>query len=45
VAGIAESIEETERLIIKEIDNGLTLKEARKKTGYHHLQTQDKKGD
>ena len=39
VAAIAESIEETEEKIIALVKQGVPLKEARKQTGYHHLQT------
>lgn len=39
VIQIAESIDETEKKILKEIERGLTLKEARAKLNYHHLQT------
>lgn len=42
VLEIAKSIEETEQKIITEVKNGNTLKEARKKLGYHKLQTRDK---
>ena len=42
VADIAESIEKTEQAIIAEVKNGSTLKEARAKLGYHHLQHQCK---
>ena len=41
VIEIAESIEATEQEIIKEIKKGSTLKDARAKTGYHHLQTRE----
>ena len=41
VAGIAESIEKTEQAIIAEVKNGSTLKDARAKLGYHHLQTHE----
>lgn len=37
----AKKIEETEQKIIAEVMNGLTLKEARKKLNYHHLQTKE----
>lgn len=37
----AEAIEDTERKIIEEVKNGSTLKDARKKWGYHHLQTKN----
>ena len=40
----ALSIEETEQKIIAEVKNGSTLKAARKKLGYHHLQTKEKEG-
>ncbi len=39
VLEIAENIENTEMQILKELDAGLTLKEARAKLNYHHLQT------
>lgn len=42
VADIAESIEKTEQAIIAEVKNGSTLKDARAKLGYHHLQTHEK---
>lgn len=42
VADIAENIEKTEQAIIAEVKNGLTLKEARAKLGYHKLQTREK---
>lgn len=41
VADIAESIEATEQAIIAEVKNGSTLKDARAKLGYHHLQTRE----
>ena len=41
VADIAESIEKTEQAIIAEVKNGSTLKDARAKLGYHHLQTHE----
>jgi len=37
----AEKIERTEQLIIEEVKNGSTLKAARAKLGYHHLQTKE----
>lgn len=40
-AEIAEQIEETEQQIFSYVAQGMTLKEARAKTGYHHLQTRD----
>ena len=43
VADIAESIEATEQAIIAEVKNGSTLKDARAKLGYHHLQTREEK--
>lgn len=43
VADIAESIEATEQAIIAEVENGSTLKDARAKLGYHHLQTREEK--
>lgn len=36
---MAENIEKTEQKIIEEVRNGSTLKAARKKYGYHNLQT------
>lgn len=39
VCGIAKSIAQKEGLIEQEIKNGMSLREARKKTGYHNLQT------
>ena len=41
VLGIAKHIEETEQKIISEVKNGSTLKDARKKLGYHSLQTKE----
>lgn len=41
VLGIAKHIEETEQKIIAEVKNGSTLKNARKKLGYHSLQTKE----
>lgn len=41
VADIAENIEKTEQAIIAEVKNGSTLKDARAKLGYHHLQTHE----
>lgn len=41
VLEIAEQIEETEQKIILEIMNGSTLREARKKLNYHHLQSKE----
>ena len=41
VAEIAEGIEKTEQAIIAEVKNGSTLKAARAKLGYHHLQTKE----
>lgn len=41
VLGIAKHIEETEQKIIAEVKNGSTLKDARKKLGYHSLQTKE----
>ena len=38
---IAENIEKTEQAIIAEVKNGSTLKAAREKLGYHHLQTRE----
>lgn len=42
VAEIAENIERTEQKIIAEVKAGSTLKDARAKLGYHHLQTKEK---
>ena len=39
VLNIAKNIEEKESCIVKYISEGVSLKEARKRTGYHHLQT------
>lgn len=39
VAEIAEEIDAKETLILQHVREGMTLKEARAKTGYHHLQT------
>lgn len=41
VAEIAENIERTEQKIIAEVKAGSTLKDARAKLGYHHLQTHE----
>ena len=41
VLQIAEGIEETEQKIIAEVRSGSTLKAAREKLGYHHLQTKN----
>ena len=41
VLTIAKHIEETEQKIIAEVKNGSTLKDARKKLGYHSLQTKE----
>lgn len=41
VLKIAKHIEETEQKIIAEVKNGSTLKDARKKLGYHSLQTKE----
>lgn len=41
VAEIAENIERTEQKIIAEVTAGSTLKDARAKLGYHHLQTHE----
>ena len=41
VAEIAENIEQTEQKIIAEVKAGSTLKDARAKLGYHHLQTKE----
>ena len=38
---IAKTIEETEQKIIAEVKNGSTLKAAREKLGYHHLQSKE----
>lgn len=42
VLQIAEGIEETEQKIIAEVRSGSTLKAAREKLGYHHLQTKNR---
>lgn len=39
---VAEAIDQTERRIFELIAEGCPLREARKLTGYHHLQTQEK---
>lgn len=39
VAAIAENIDRKEQEILKLVEEGHTLKEARAMTGYHHLQT------
>ena len=39
VADVAETIDATERRIVELVKQGIPLKEARKQTGYHHLQT------
>lgn len=41
IAEIAERIEETEKKIIADVQNGATLKAAREKLGYHRLQTKE----
>lgn len=41
VAGIAEEIDRKEQEILKLIEGGYSLKEARAMTGYHHLQTKE----
>ena len=41
VLEIAKGIEETEQKIIAEVKKGSTLKEARAKLGYHHLQSKE----
>ncbi len=41
ILAIAKSIEETEQKIIAEVKAGSTLKDARKKLGYHHLQSKE----
>ncbi len=41
VMEIAEMIENKEQLIYSLVAKGMTLKEARKETGYHHLQTKE----
>ena len=41
VADISENIEKTEQAIIAEVKNGMSLKDARAKLGYHHLQTKE----
>ena len=40
-AEIAENIERTELEIFELVSRGMTLREARAKTGYHHLQTKE----
>lgn len=42
VLEVAEEIEYTERKIIEALENGLSLKEARRKTGYHKLHTKNR---
>lgn len=39
VTEIAEAIDNTEQLIVQQVKNGTSLKEARANLGYHHLQT------
>lgn len=41
VLEIAEQIDRTEKRILEEIDRGSSLKDARKKLNYHHLQTRE----
>ena len=41
VAKTAEMIDSTERQIVELVKKGVPLKEARKQTGYHHLQTKE----
>ncbi|MDO4272950.1 MAG: RraA family protein [Eubacteriales bacterium] len=41
VLEIAQNIEKKEDIIRNYVKNGITLREARKKTGYHHLQTKE----
>lgn len=41
VLPIAEDIDQKERTILELVDKGHSLKEARKLTGYHHLQTKE----
>ena len=41
---IARHIEEVEQKIIAEVRNGSTLKDARKKLGYHSLQSKQEEG-
>ncbi len=36
---IAKEIDEVEQSILKMLDKGMTMREARKQTGYHKLQT------
>ncbi|MGM9533296.1 RraA family protein [Intestinibacter sp.] len=43
VIEIAEGIEKTEKLILAEIDKGSSLRDARAKLNYHHLQTKESK--
>ena len=42
-AEIAEEIEAKEQEIFRHVQEGMSLKEARAMTGYHHLQTKDSK--
>ncbi len=42
VLATAQEIERVEQLIVSKIREGMTLKEARKQTGYHTLQTPEK---
>lgn len=41
VAEIAENIDRKEEEIVELVKSGMTLKEARAQTGYHHLQTKE----
>ena len=41
IAEVAEKIDATERMIIELVRQGVPLKEARKRTGYHKLQTKE----
>ena len=39
VTEIAESIDNTEQMIVQQVKSGISLKDARANLGYHHLQT------
>lgn len=43
VLRIAQEIERTEQMIVEKVKQGMTLKQARKETGYHTLQTPEEK--
>ncbi|NMA17831.1 MAG: RraA family protein [Clostridiaceae bacterium] len=43
VLKIAQDIEEKEAVIFNAIENGVSLRDARSRTGYHHLQTKEVK--